>query len=252
MSPTQLFDYYSLRARLQPALTALSPLAFGLIAWTGPSKSWMGSLWTLAGTVGLTFFIAALARNRGKAIEPALWAHWGGAPTLQLLRHRGPANSIVRADWHAALAKLTGRPMPTPEEERLDPKRADEAYEAAARLIVNRARENSKKHPFIFKENVQYGFCRNLYALRGVGIALGVAGLASSVMAGFDFISRGQPSPIPWVCAAICILVLLGWIFWVNAAWVRIPAFAYSQRLFDSLDLPTRNRAIKDPPSTAR
>jgi len=245
MNTGQLFDHYSFRARLQPALTALSPLAFAVIAWTGPSKPWMTALWTLAGSAGLTYFLAIIARNLGKAIEPTLWTRWGGAPTIQLLRYRGPANSLVRERWHATLAKLTGLRFPSADEESQDTTRADEIYEAAARSVVIKARESAKKHSLVYTENVQYGFCRNLYALRGVGIAFALVGLVASVAAGVNFHQSGHPTPIPWVCSTISALVLLCWLFLITSSWVRVPAFAYAHRLLESIEAPARTRTSK-------
>lgn len=39
MNKMQLFDHYSFRARLQPALFTLLPLALGVLAWTGTKKT---------------------------------------------------------------------------------------------------------------------------------------------------------------------------------------------------------------------
>jgi hypothetical protein len=61
-----LFDHYSIRARLQPALVALLPSAIAVFAWTGPGVKWQSALWTLLGTGGGTYFLAILARNAGK------------------------------------------------------------------------------------------------------------------------------------------------------------------------------------------
>src|ERR1700730_13897443 len=79
------FDHYSFRARLQPAFLTLLPLVVGALAWAEPGAKWFTLLGSLLSTAGLTFFLANFARNRGKAIEPALWKSWGGAPTTLLL-----------------------------------------------------------------------------------------------------------------------------------------------------------------------
>src|SRR5438874_4204302 len=73
MTDLKLVDHYSFRARLQPALLALLPLAFALIAWTEPGARWLSVLWTIFGTAGGTFFLATFARNRGRSLEAKLW-----------------------------------------------------------------------------------------------------------------------------------------------------------------------------------
>lgn len=157
-----VFDHYSFRARLQPAFLALVPLAVSVMAWAQPGTKWVTALWSLLGAAGFTVFLANVARNRGKSIEPKLWESWGGTPTTQLLRHRGEANPALRERWHQQLAKLLGRPMPTPEEEAENPNAADALYEAGTRLLIGKTYD-AKSYPFVYRDNVNYGFCRNLY-----------------------------------------------------------------------------------------
>ncbi len=250
MSLSQLFDPYSLRARLQPALITLSPLAFGIIAWAGPSKPWMSSLYTLSGTIGLTFMLANIVRNRGKKVEENLWREWGGAPTTQLLRHAGSANPLMRDRWHKNLAKISGVAFPTSAEERQDPARADAVYEDAVRLAINKTRDTSK-YPLVNKENVQYGFCRNLYGMRPAGIVAALVGLGVSISAICHFSAAGTATIIPWVCAGLCTVVLLAWLLAITADSVKIPAFAYSNRLLETTNPSARPRGGKNDTPTS-
>jgi hypothetical protein len=228
---TNYFDHYSFRARLQPAFLALVPIAVGVMAWAQPGARWVTALWSLLGAAGFTFFLANVARNRGKSIEPKLWASWGGAPTTLLLRHRGEANPVLRERWHQQLAKLVGRPMPTAAEESEDPAAADALYEAGTKLLIGKTYD-TKAHPFVYRDNVNYGFCRNLYGLRGLGIAASLLGAAVSVGAGFWFLVHGKAQLLPWASAATCVAMLLWWIFTVTASWVKLPAMNYAQHLF--------------------
>ena len=239
MANLKLFDYYSLRARLQPALLILLPAAIGVFAWTGPGVKWQSALWTLFGTAGGTYFLSILARNYGKQIELKLWQSWGGAPTTQLLRHLGPANPVMRERWHKYLSKLIGKPFPTAQEEAADPVSADDIYNAAIRLQIGKTRD-TKKYNLLFKENVNYGFCRNLYAMKKMGIVVTIFGLITSALSGAWFIYAGDPQIRPWVCMAVNLLFLFWWIFIIKSAWVKIPAFAYAERLFESTEYKTR------------
>ena len=245
MTSWNLFDHYSLRARLQPALITLLPLALGVFAWSEPGTRWMTALWTTLGTSGTTYCLAVMARNRGKKIEQGLWNSWGGAPTTQLLRHVGPANPVLRARWHECLAKLLKKPMPTVPEEQADTEAADAVYAAVTRLLINERRD-AKKFPLIYKENVNYGFCRNLFAQRGVGIVASVIGIAAALAAGRYFGVTAKVLVLPWVCVGIGFLTLLMWIFVLTPDWVKIPAFAYAECLLESSDAiykPVRTRS---------
>src|SRR6266851_8468034 len=230
MTNWRLFDHYSLRARLQPALLTLLPAALGVIAWTGPSRPWMSALWTLFGTAGGTYFLAILARNQGKQLEPGLWRSWGGTPTTLLLRHSGPANPVMRERWHKYLSKLVDKSFPTSQEETTNPTGADQLYEAGVKLLINKTRD-TKKYPLVYKENVLYGFCRNLYAMRRLGIFVSVVGVITTIAAGVYFFQGGSPQIVPWICTAANVIFSICWLSKINSAWVKVPAFAYAERL---------------------
>lgn len=245
MTKLNLFDHYSFRARLQPALLTLFPVALAVFAWTGPGEKWVSALWTLIGTVGGTFFLAIFARNKGKGLEQELWQSWGGAPTTQLLRHRGPANPIMRERWHRSLAKLLGKSFPTAPEETADPLSADNIYAAAVRLHIGKTRD-TKKYPLVYKENVHYGFCRNLYAMRGLGITVSILGAIAGSAAGIWFIHNNNAQIAPWVCASLSSFMCVLWVFVVKSSWVKMPAFAYAERLLESTESPSRSQKAND------
>ncbi|MDR0534652.1 MAG: hypothetical protein LBH01_11945 [Verrucomicrobiales bacterium] len=185
--------------------------------------------------------MAILARNFGKAIESKLWQSWGGAPTTQMLRHSGRANPVMRERWHKSLSRLLGKPLPTADEEAANPAHADAIYEAATKLQIGKTRDTKKYH-LLFKENMQYGFCRNLYAMKITGIAITVLGLTTSVSAAIWFIHMDNPSIAPWVCSTVNLLFLLWWIFVIKSDWVKVPAFAYAERLFESTEFSVKAR----------
>jgi hypothetical protein len=245
MINANLFDHYSFRARLQPALLALLPAAIGVFAWTGPGVKWQSALWTLFGTAGGTYFLAILARNIGKRIEPGLWRSWGGAPTTQLLRHSGTANPVMRERWHSSLAKLLGKTFPSAQEEAANPTAAEDIYNAAVKLQIIKTRD-TKTYSLLYKENVHYGFCRNLFALRPLGIVFALLGALASCAAGIWFIKSGDPKIAPWVCVAVNAMFLFWWIFTIKSSWVQIPAFAYAERLFESTEKATRTKKEKE------
>ena len=231
----KLFDHYSFRARLQPALLTLLPAAIGIFAWTGPGVKWQSALWTLFGTAGGTFFLAILARNLGKQIEPGLWHSWGGSPTTQFLRHAGIGNPVLRVRWHKCLSKLLGESMPTAEQEAANPTGADHTYNAGVKLLINKTRDTKKFH-LLYKENVQYGYCRNLYAMRLTGIALALLGAGACLAAGLWDLHAGNQKIYSWVCLAAEILFCVWWVSAIKADWVKVPAFAYAERLMESTE----------------
>ena len=235
MTDWNLFDHYSFRARLQPALLTLVPAAIGIFAWTGQGAGWQSALWTLFGTAGGTYFFAMFARNLGKKLEPSLWQSWGGAPTTQMLRHSGPANPVMRERWHKKMSEILGRPFPTATEESEDPRRADEIYEAAVKVQISKTRDR-QKFGLVYKENVSYGFCRNLYAMKIIGVWIAGLGAVASAASGVSLLRNGSFDIAPWVYAGVDVVFLICWVFVIESSWVKVPAFAYAERLLESTE----------------
>jgi len=147
----------------------------------------------------------------------------------------------MRERWHKSLSKLLGREFPSAVEEAADPRKADEVYNASVKLQIGRTRD-TKKYSLLFKENIHYGFCRNLFALRSLGIALSLLGFILSSAAGIWCIHLRDPKITPWVCASACGLFLFWWIGTIKGPWVKIPAFAYAERLFESTEKIARSK----------
>lgn len=131
--------------------------------------------------------------------------------------------------------------MPTADEETENPLEADQAYEAATKLLIAKTRD-TKKFPLLYKENVSYGFCRNVYAMRSIGISFAAMGFAASTAAALIFSGKQDFQILAWACSAINALFLLGWITRVNAEWAKVPAFAYADRLFEAIETLSRTK----------
>lgn len=240
MNSKTILDTYALRAQLSPALLTLLPLGLAVISWAGKGPILVPAVATALGGCGACFALAVIARNQGRNLQPKLWAAWGGSPTIQLLRHRGTANPILRERWHTSLEKLIGKRFPTKEEETTDPEAADSLYEAAIHILITKERK-SPSIPLIARENTNYGFCRNLLALKPIGIATALLGTAGS---GATILTSQDNIILSGVCTALSGVILLIWLLIVDKDWPKSPAFAYAERLLEStlLDTPKRTR----------
>ncbi len=238
MSAKPCLDTYAIRAQLWPSLLTVLPLGLGLLAWTGSDSILQPTIAAALATCGISFAMAALARNCGRELQPKLWRKWGGPPIVQLLRHRGIGNVILRGRWHKYLETLLGETFPSAVQEREDPQKADAVYEAAAKLLIERQRK-SPESPLLAKENAFYGFCRNLLALKPIGVATTVVGSISAITA--IFCGSGEIM-VPVSIAAINSLFLLAWILIIKPSWVLQPALAYSERLLESCTVTYESR----------
>ena len=106
---------------------------------------------------------------------------------------------------------------------------------------MKEATRNKTAFPVIFHENVNYGFRRNLLAMKPAGIALCLAGAVLSMltvilgMKGTAIDSQASAA----VIAVLNASMLSWWCLRINSEWVRVAAFAYAERLLGSCDALT-------------
>jgi hypothetical protein len=229
------FDTYTRRARLYPALLVVLPLGIATLAWFPEGLVGWGTLWGLVVWSGGTALLSQVGRDKGKAKEPGLFEQWGGMPTTRMLRHRHAPNSVTLARRHKKLQELLPNvKIPTLAEEEADPTRADEVYRSCTTFIIARTRDQ-KRFPLVFEENCNYGFRRNLWGMKALGLATAVAGTgAVAALLMWDFLRNATPAPLALACGLGNLTLLAGWLFWFTPKWVRIPAVAYAGRLLEA------------------
>ncbi len=231
-------DQYTIRARVLPALLVTLPLGLATLAWFPDGLSGWGAIWGLVVWSGGTMFLAQIGRDSGKRKEPSLFGRWGGKPTSKLLRHTNASNRPLLERRHGKLNKLTHPlKLPTPEQEASDPRRADEIYEACVTLLRDKTRDR-KDFPLVFEENCSYGFRRNLWGLKPLGLTLTVLSLLA--VAALPIVDPAVwttgPKQRIVVPGLIDCLMLLAWVCIVTPRWVRIPGDAYAERLLEACE----------------
>lgn len=179
-----IFDAYSFRARLFPAIIAAAP-AFAavalLISWETLGLS--NAIATL-GALVLLFAIADFARVKGRSVERSLYSEYEGMPSITMFRRDDSTiDDGSKERYRAFLASKLKMPLPTPEEERVDQKAADVFYEQCIVWLRQNTR-NTKKFPLLFAENVTYGFRRNLLGVKwwALSINLIIVGICTFLL----------------------------------------------------------------------
>ena len=227
-------DGYTLQARLMPTYVVLLPIAVGLQVWL-PDGAILQRLTTiLVAPAPLAVLLAQLGRDRGYRLQKQLWAGWGGALTTQMLRHRRTdANPVMRQSYHTCIERLfPDLKIPTPDEENANPQAADHVYEAATKKLIAATRDRDR-FPLIYKENVSYGFRPNLWGLRPFGLILSIGGAVICLAR----VSTLSPNADWFVACGACVVMAILWGFYIKRSWVRIPAEAYAERLFESCEV---------------
>jgi hypothetical protein len=251
------FDKYHLNARVKAALLLIYPLIISILVWYPEVRSSYAAIFGGLVTYGVLAFLANVLASLGRRKEPGLYHEWGGSPTTLFLRHRDQnLDQYTKLRYHQWINKnVPGLKMPTPEEEQVSPQDADQRYESAARFLRDKTR-NEKSYPLVTKENINYGFSRNIWAVKSFGITLSLLTLlANSVFLYLKSIEVSNSElkhileqisflglSIVWL---ISLLVVLAWIFWVRKAWVKTQGYAYARALLESCEKPPRARPRK-------
>jgi hypothetical protein len=231
------FDSYSIQARLKPTLLVVLPAGFLVTSFFPPKLLLEGSIVGIASTLGVTYLLAELGRDVGRKKQPKLWKCWGGTPSTRMLRHRDKTLSpLTRERYHTKLEKFLGRKMPTIEEEKQNPSEADLVYKTCGDYLLEKTRD-AKRFPLILKENISYGFRRNLWGMKPAGIFISLIGLfGCGAIAANRWTESEEFAPIPILGTIVSAMAMALWIFRIKPDWIRLPAEAYAQRLLASCD----------------
>lgn len=242
-------DPYQRQARVVPGLLVALPLLIPLVCVYGPKNPILTAVVGLLGSCGAIYALASVARGLGKRLEDRLKREWGGMPTTLMLRHGDPfLDRVTKERYHALMTTKLGIIAPTAAAEAADPRAADEIYMGATRRLIERTRGD---RGLLFKENVAYGFHRNMTAVKPLGLVSCAFGIAYGlVIAGVI-----QHSPLGWawehllnpgLAAGVTLLVSVtlaaAWVLYFTRDAVRRIGFAYGERLFERLPALTALR----------
>ena len=224
------FDAYTRRARLYPALIAAAPVAATAVPFwrVSPIYGLVPSGLALA----LSVFLTTWVRGRGQMAEVRLIQRWRGLPTTHMLRcsEFGQQPSFLRR--RDRLMHVVAVSLPTADEERGNPAKADDQYHAATRALIARVRQQHDSFPLVQEENIQYGFRRNLYALKPAALTIL---LACSAFVAWKLCWVGR-SPGSLMVAALDALMLVAWLLVVRPGWVWQQGWTYAERLFETIE----------------
>jgi hypothetical protein len=258
---SKITDPYERKARTYPALLVLLPAFTVAIAIYGPKASVVSAVATTAVSCGGLYWMAETSRRLGHELESKLYDEWGGKPSTQLLRHRDRRiEKPTKQRYHSFLAARINVPFPTAEQESQDPAGADEVYQSGVRWLLNHTRPNGDKNfDLLLKENIGYGFRRNLLGLKKLGIliavvsaiwALGYAGVVN--VAGrpvVDVTAIPQIGPNVVLSLVVSLGMIIFWVFSATKASVRFAAFGYAEMLLRACDILEEAKVSATDPS---
>lgn len=242
---SKLFDPYDLKARVFPGLLLLIPSIVFMVLILGPKNPLIVALSSVLTTCGGPYLIASFVRTWGQRAQDRLNKKWGGQPSTIILRHSDSRMATpTKLQYHQLIQHKLSVKIPTVAEEVTDCERADEAYAAAANALRPLVNADNKKYRFVFKELVAYGFNRNAYGSRWVGVFICAAAIVATLAHG-GVLTFTSPYGVPAAFGAqdaahVLTLVVAGvfmlvWLFHFTETTVEQAGYTYALRLWEAL-----------------
>jgi hypothetical protein len=231
-------DKYTYRARLLPSLLTFLPLAFAATVWFPGQEATWKVLGLIFVSSGLATLLSHFGRDLGKRKEAELFQMWGGVPTTRMLSHRFTRfDGVTLGRYHAKLKTLLpDLQIPDLANERTNPFGASEVYSYCTSFLREKTRDQ-RAFPLVFAENINYGFRRNLYGWKPIGLIAASSGVVSCALFAATHLRAEQSVPLfGTVGAVVSVTLLFLWLFIIRPDWVHLAADAYAERLIRSLD----------------
>lgn len=229
-------DRYDLNARLRPALFAGMPIMLIAAVWLPAVWTAMGGLSSILAGCGLTLVLSRVARHRGRRLQDRLKPKAGPYHSMTVLRHADDTiDPQTKARYHAFL-RAKGHQVPTKAEEAQDSSAADRLYLGLVTWLLEVTRDPGRFR-LLAEENLDYGFRRNLCALKPVAVTiLGLCILADAWLGLLHF--RGLTSDF-WKAAVldgVLVADLALWCWAVTVAFVTDASKSFATRLLACCD----------------
>lgn len=234
---------YELKARLYPALLLIAPIivtGFVLFFDNLDSLFELQPLFLAVIVIfGGGFLLTQITRDYGKNKEQQLSQKWGGMPSMKIFRHSDQhLNTATKIRYHMCLAKLVeGTNSPTAEQEETDSITADEIYLTWSNYLRAHTRDTMMFN-LIHRENINYGYRRNVWAMKPIGVTVSLVVLLVSVVRIFYIYQATFQFDGHLIAAGVFSTFMLAiWLVCFSIDWVRVAADAYAERLAESVEI---------------
>jgi hypothetical protein len=230
------FDEYETQARAVPGLLALLPIAVAGTVVGLRDDPIVSAVFAIVVAAGGPLLMAGFVRRRGLGLQAELVARWGGLRTTDLLRCRtGPTNAALRDQRRRELERVSNLELATVKAEQADPQAADDLIETGIAVLRERTR-GKDRFPLVFAENKNYGFERNLLAMRWIGVLSSVIGGAALLtVIGLGIAGVVHHTLLELVLGlAVDLGLLAAWLWYPTEQRVRDAAVKYAGTLLDA------------------
>jgi len=245
---TRYFDHYIISARFKPIFFTIVPAIVTVLAWFSDAKTVLGGLLTFLISFGIMAFLSGYVSNRGNALQDRLYASWGGAPTTIIMRNTDSTlDPITKSRYRKCLAsKVNGLVFPEPGANTMEQHDEDKHYKSATNFLREYTRDK-KKYPAIYRDNIAYGFSRNLLALKTEGLWLSGIALILNAYLVYRLTFAGETIILSiesllkhyWLqfsSVLTSFIMIIVYSFVINIGYVRGRAFRYAKSLYEACE----------------
>lgn len=231
-----------------PAFFSVLPFVLTMLAWCPSSKSILGGSLTVLISFGVMTFISTLISNLGNRCQKNLFSIWGGAPTTAILRHRNQVlDKYTKQRYHKWLdGKIDGLNLPKVEDEIKDQSDADLKYQSAINFLREFTRDKTK-YPAVYRDNVAYGFARNLLSIRVMGLLVALMCVVINLYFVWPVLvlAKGEADGIILSnyllglgAGLTSVVFVLAFLLVINNNFVKERGFRYAKTLLESCEEP--------------
>lgn len=230
-------DSYSIKARLYPSILVLLPLFITAVIYITDFEKYYHYITAIISLGVFTYLLSQLGRDLGKKKEPELFKFWSGKPSVILLRHSdNHLDWITKERYYRILSNnIPGIHIPTKDEEKNNPENANQVYESCTKFLISKTRDHNK-YQLLHKEKTDYGFRRNLWGMKTWGIIFIIVCLLVHTILATDSFKNFNIKPDETLLYVFYFSYIFFWILIVTKEWIKIPAYAYAERLLEALN----------------
>lgn len=221
----ELLDAYNIRARLSASVILLAPIAitvflcFNEVATIASSSAFVFVL------LAFTNYVPILQRRFQRKNDRINYASEFLLPGDQTI------DSVTKERYYRKLATIdeSFSPFSSPED--------TPAFRKCCDSAVEYLRAHTRDNHLVLEENINYGFCKNLFADKVIGIIIcSLLMLCLSIYAAVDFNCLKNISPEYYYAFAFNSAILLFWIFGVTKNTLKASAIRYAKTLIAAID----------------
>ncbi|MCY4223670.1 MAG: hypothetical protein OXF06_02435 [Bacteroidetes bacterium] len=237
-------DTYSYNARFMPALIIILPIIINILAlilFHDLYKLGMNEIIIhLFIVLPLLLLVSHFVRDKGQKFQKRFFKSLGGNPAaLWLLHSDSNLDSGTKNRYHSFLNNnIPNWNLPSRDDEEKDRKSVIQTFESAIQWLIANTR-NREKYELVFKENISYGFRRNLYATKCYAIGVSCLCFIGGIIH-FFYVPPAISMElflITFILSVFNISFIFGWCTMITQSWVKDATQAYAKALLATCDI---------------